>query len=254
MTPMSTTTSFDCIGVGIDTARYGHRACFLGPDLRPATQPLTVTEDRAGYQALRDRLDQLRRRHPRAYFHICIDAAGQYAANLEQFLRGLDCPITLSIGQPKRNKDYRAAHFPKRTTDDTESQALARFALVERPTATPTPPASMALLREAVSRLQGQAKQTTRATNRLHNLLARTFPELATLAEDITAGWVLRLLKKYPTAERIAAAHLASLEKIPHIDGERARVLHQAAGSSVASLRGPVAEALARHLVEQVVR
>ena len=46
----------------------------------------------------------------------------------------------------------------------------------------------MALLRAAVSRSQGQVKQTTRATNRLHNLLARTFPELATLAEDITAG------------------------------------------------------------------
>jgi transposase len=249
---MSTTTSFDHIGVGIDTARYGHRASFLGPDLRPAAKPLTVTEDHAGYQALRDRLDQLRRRHPRAHFHIRIDAAGQYAANLEQFLRGLDCPITLSVGQPKRNKDYRMAHFPKRTTDDTESQALARFALVERPPA--TPPAPMALLREAVSRLQGQVKQTTRATNRLHNLTARTFPELASLAEDITAGWVLRLLKKYPTAERIAAAHLASLETIPHIDGDKARALHQAAGRSVASLRGPVAEALARHLVDEVVR
>jgi len=251
---MSTATSFDRIGVGIDTARYGHRACFLGPDLHPAARPLTVTEDRAGYQALRDRLDQLRRRHPQAHFHIRIDAAGQYAANLEQFLRGLDGPMTLSVGQPKRNKDYRAAHLPKRTTDDTESQALARFALVERPAATPAPPAPMAPLREAVSRLQGQVKQTTRATNRLHNLTARTFPELATLAEDITAGWVLRLLKRYPTAERIAAAHLASLEKIPHIDGERARALHQAAGRSVASFRGPVAEALARHLVEQVVR
>jgi transposase len=250
---MSTTTSFDRIGVGIDTARYGHRASFLGPDLRPAAKPLTVTEDRAGYQALRERLERLRLKHPQVHFHIRIDAAGQYAANLEQFLRGLDCPMTLSVGQPKRNKDYRMAHFPKRTTDDTESEALARFALVERPPATPPPPAPMALLREAVSRLQGQVKQTTRATNRLHNLTARTFPELATLAKDITAGWVLRLVAKYPTAERIAAAHLASLEKIPHIDGEKARALHQAAGRSVASLRGTVAEALARHLVEQVV-
>ena len=112
----------------------------------------------------------------------------------------------------------------------------------------------MALLRELVGRLQGQVKQTTRATNRLHNLLARTFPELATLAEDITAGWVLRLLEKYPTAERIAAAHLSSLEKIPHLDGDKARALQQAAGQSVASLRGPVAEALVGNLVDQVVR
>jgi transposase len=250
---MTTTTGLDRIGVGIDTARYGHRVSFLGPDLRPAAKPITVTENHAGYQALRQRLEQLRLKHPQVHFHIRIDAAGQYAANLEHFLRGLEWPMTVSVGEPKRNKDYRMAHFPKRTTDDTESQAMARFALVERPPATPAPIQPMALLRELVGRLQGQVKQTTRATNRLHNLLARTFPELATLADDIAVGWVLRLLKKYPTAERIAAAHLASLEKIPHIDGDKAQAVHQAAASSVASLRGPMAESLVGNLVEQVV-
>ena len=45
--------------------------------------------------------------------------------------------MTISIGEPKRNKDYQKAHFPKRTTDDTESQAMARFAVVELPDATP---------------------------------------------------------------------------------------------------------------------
>jgi len=251
---MTTTTGLDRIGVDIDTARYGHRANFLGPDLRPVAKPLTVTENRAGYQALRERLEHLRQKHPQVHFHIRIDAAGQYAANLEQFLRGLDAPMTLSIGEPKRNKDYRMAHFPKRTSDDTESLAMARFALVERPQGTPAPMPSLSLLRELVGRLQGQVKQTTRATNRLHNLLARSFPELATLTDDIAAGWVLRLLKKYPTARRIAAAHLSSLEKIPHLDGDKARALHRAAAGSVASLDGAMAESLVRNLVEQVIR
>src|SRR5262249_5818926 len=118
--------------------------------------------------------------------------------------------------------------------------------------AAPSP--SLTLLRELVGRLQGQVKQTTRATNRLHNLLARTFPELALIAKDITAGWVLHLLEKYPTAERIAAAHRSSLEKIPHLDRDTAQALQQAASQSVASLSGSVAEALTRNLVEQVVR
>jgi transposase len=251
---MTTTTPLDRIGVGIDTARYGHRVSFLRPDLLPAAKPLTVTENHAGYQALRDRLEQLRRQHPQVHFHVRIDAAGQYAANLERFLRELDGPLTISIGEPKRNKDYHKAHFPKRTTDDTESQAMARFALVERPAASPAPKSALTVLREIAGRLQGQVKQTTRATNQLHNLLARTFPELATLADDISAGWVLRLLKKYRTAERIAAARLSSLEKIPHLDSDQARALQQAAGQSVASLRGAAAESLVRNLVDQVVR
>jgi hypothetical protein len=108
---MSTATLLDRIGVGIDTARYGHRASFLRPDRQPAAKAITVTENRQGYQALQDRLEQLHAQHPQAHFHVRIDAAGQYAANLEQFLRSLPLPITLSIGEPKRNKDYQKAHF-----------------------------------------------------------------------------------------------------------------------------------------------
>jgi transposase len=249
---MSTAASLDRIGVGIDTARYGHRVSFLRPDRQPAAKPLTVLENRAGYQALHDRLQQLHQQHPQAHFHVRIDAAGQYAANLERFLRGLDLPLTLSIGEPKRNKDYQKAHFPKRTTDDTESQAMARFAVVELPPATPPVTAPMALLREVAGRLQAQVKQTTQAINRLHNLLARVFPELATLTDDLAAGWVLRLLDKYPTAERLAQARLSSLEKIPHLPHDMAPTLHHAAQQSVASLRGAVAETLVRDLVTQV--
>src|SRR5207245_7466224 len=86
---MSTATPLDRIGVGIDTARYGHRVSFLRPDRRPAAKPLTVLESQTGYQALRERLEQLHQQHPQAQFHVRIDAAGQYAANLEAFLRRL---------------------------------------------------------------------------------------------------------------------------------------------------------------------
>src|SRR5208282_4243874 len=117
---------------------------------------------------------------------------------------------------PKRNKDYQKAHFPKRTTDDTESQAMARFAVVEQPHATTPTTTAMALLREVAGRLQAKVKQTTQAINRLHNLLARVFPELATLTDDLAASWVLHLLDKYPTAQRIGQARLATLQKISY--------------------------------------
>jgi transposase len=244
--------TLDRIGVGIDTARYGHRVSFLSPDRQRAAKPLTILENQVGYQALQERLQQLHQQHPQAHFHVRIDAAGQYAANLEQFLRSLPLPMTLSIGEPKRNKDYQKAHFPKRTSDDTESQAMARFAVVEQPPATLPPAPQMLLLREVAGRLQAQVKQTTQAINRLHNILARVFPELATLADDVAARWVLRLLDKYPTAERIAQARLSSLEQIPYLPSDKAQPVHQAAQQSVASLRGTVAERLLRDLVAQV--
>jgi transposase len=249
---MSTATTLDRIGVGIDTARYGHRVSFMRPDRQPAAKPLTVLENRAGYQALQERLEQLHRQHPQAELNVRIDAAGQYAANLERFLRSLDLPLVVSIGEPKRNKDYQKAHFPKRTTDDTESQAMARFAVVEQPRATLAQTAQVVLLHEVAGRLQGQVKQTTRATNRLHNLMARVFPELATITEDLATRWVLTLLDKYGTAERIGQARLASLKKIPYLPSDKAQALHHAAQQSVGALQGGVAEALVRDLVAQL--
>jgi transposase len=250
--PATATTPLDRIGVGIDTARYGHRVSFLRPDRQAAAKPLTVLENHDGYQAFQLRLEQLHQQHPQAHFQVRIDAAGQYAANLEHFLRGLALPLTISVGEPKRNKDYQKAHFPKRTTDDTESQAMARFAVVEQPHATLPVPPQLGLLREVVARLQAQVKQTTQAVNRLHNLMARAFPELATLADDFSARWVLQLLDRYPTAQRIAAAHLSSLEQIPYLPSEQAQPLHRAAKASVASLHGDVAEALVQEAVTQV--
>ena len=250
--PATATAPLERIGVGIDTARYGHRVSFLRPDHKPAAKPLTVLENQAGYHELQLRLESLRQQHPQAQFHVRIDAAGQYAANLEHFLRGLPLPLSISIGEPKRNKDYQKAHFPKRTSDDTESQAMARFAVVELPEATLPVPPPMTMLREITSRLQAQVKQSTQAINRLHNLMARAFPELATLAKDFSASWLLRLLERYPTAERIANAQLRSIEQIPYLPADQAEALHQAAKASVGSLRGEVPETLVRESVAEV--
>jgi transposase len=249
---MPSTSILDRIGVGIDTARYGHRVSFLRPDRQPAARAMTVLENRAGYQDLQESLERLHQQHPQAHFHIRIDAAGQYAANLEQFLRSLPLPITLSIGEPKRNKDYQKAHFPKRTSDDTESQAMARFAVAELPPASAPVSPALSLLREVAGRLQAKVKQSTQAINRLRNLLARVFPELASLTENIAADWVLTLLDKYPTTPRIAQARLDTLRKIPYLAADLAEQVRLIARHSVASLSGDVAETLVRGLVAEV--
>lgn len=240
------------IGVGIDTARYGHRVTFLRDDRQPAAPAMTVTENYQGFQQLDDKLQELHRKHPQAHFHVHLDAAGQYATNLERFLLSLKLPITLSVGEPKRNKDYHKAFFPKQTTDNTESHAMARFAVVEQPAATLEVPDAFFALREIVSRLQAQIRDTTRATNRLHNVLARVFPELATLVSNLAVGWLITLLKKYPTPKEIGAARLSSLEKIPYLKTNLAQKLQAAARNSVGSFRGEVAQMLVRECVEQL--
>jgi transposase len=240
------------IGVGLDTARYGHHVTFLGQDLQFAAKPFGFCESREGYDQLREAFHQLAQRHDNVHFHIRIDAAGQYSTNLQRFLYALDFPTTISVGEPKRNKDYRSVHFPKRKADPVESQACARFAIVEHPQATPDTPSEFLQLREVLSSLQSQTKRTTRLTNQLHNRLSRAFPELATLVDSLAIPSVLKLLSTYPTAQKIAAARLSSIQSIRYLKKDKAEKIHQAAQQSTASLHGPVIEGIIEQLTSEL--
>src|SRR5262245_53563585 len=240
------------IGVGIDTSRYGHHASFLRADLQPAAGDLKFVESALGYQQLRDRLDVIAHQHAApVHFHFRLDLAGRYADNLLAFLHELPLAKTISCCDPQRNKNYRAAIYGQKKSDPVESAACARYALTEKPKPTPTLLPPLRLLCQIASRPESQARQGTRLVNQLHNLLARTFPELALLVRDLRAGWVLALLDRYPTAAKLATARATTLEGIPYLPHEHIPTLLEHARASVASLTGSAAEELVRDLVQQ---
>jgi transposase len=251
-------------GVGIDTSRYGHYAAFLGDDLQPAAAELSFAESATGYHQFRQRLEQLARRHAAVHFVIRLDAAGQYADNLLHFLHQFgtapsqqtsaipNAHFTLSCGDPQRNKNYRAALFGSKKSDPIEARAAARFALSERPTPTPPLAAQLRTLRQVAGRLQAVVRQRTRLLNQFHHLLALTFPELALLLKDISRGWVLELVHRYPTAALLATATPTDLDHIPSFPVQHIEPLLDHARSSIASLSGPTAEELVRDQIRQL--
>jgi transposase len=251
-------------GVGIDTSRYGHHACFLRDDLQPAAAELAFAESAAGYDQFRQRLVHIAAGHPAVHFVIRLDAAGQYADNLLHFLPQLDgasgqptraiaaARVTLSCGDPQRNKNYRAALFGARKSDAVEARACARFALSERPAATAPLSAPLRALRQIAGRLQAVVRQRTRLINQLHHLLALSFPELALLLADISKGWVLELIHRYPTATLLGAASPEDLDAIAYLPTRHIEPLLRLARASIASLSGLAIEELVREQVRQL--
>ena len=242
------------LGIGIDTARYGHHVSFMDEQKRSATKAFHFTENADGYNDLRKAIDRLREKHPGVVLHIHIDAAGQYAENLLQWLHRQDWTTVISVGQPARNKAYRKVHYDKRKADPIESLACARFAIVERPAAMFRPAVEFSVLRDAVAQMEASATTRTRLVNQLHNMLARAFPELAVLVNDIAAKSILNLLKKYPTAQRLATAQLSSISKLPHIAEELAVKLHDAAKTSTAAHADSTTELLIKQKVDAILR
>jgi transposase len=251
-------------GVGIDTSRYGHYACSLRDDLRPAADELAFAESAEGYGQLRQRLVRIAAGHPAVTFVVRLDAAGQYADNLLHYLPQLDhssgrptralanAQITLSTGDPQRNKNCRAALFSARKSDAIEARACARFALSERPAPSTPLPAPLRTPRQIAARLQAVVRQRTRLINQLHHLLALSFPELALLLKDISKGWVLELIHRYPTAPLLAAATAEDLDAIAYLPAGHIEPLLEHARASIASLPGPAVEGLVKDQVRRL--
>jgi transposase len=262
MLPSSASSSqaFRRVGVGIDTSRYGHYACFLSDDLQPAAAELSFAESAAGYVQLRQRLEYLAQRHGPVQFVIRLDAAGQYADNLLHFLHGLPASgaeaarlaASISCGDPQRNKNYRAALYGSKKSDPIEARACARYALSERPVSVMPMSQELRILRQVAGRLQAVVRQRTRLINQLHHLLALSFPELALLVKDVAAGWVLELLHRYPTAPLLAAASVAEVENIPYLPHRHVDALCQHARTSIASLTDATVAELVRDQVRQL--
>jgi transposase len=262
MLPSSASSSqaFRRVGVGIDTSRYGHYACFLSDDLQPAAAELSFAESAAGYVQLRQCLEYLAQRHGPVQFVIRLDAAGQYADNLLHFLHGLPASgaeaarlaVSISCGDPQRNKNYRAALYGSKKSDPIEARACARYALSERPANVMPMSQELRTLRQVAGRLQAVVRQRTRLINQLHHLLALSFPELALLVKDIAAGWVLELLHRYPTAPLLAAASVAEVENIPYLPHRHVDALLQHARTSIASLIDATVAELVRDQVRQL--
>jgi transposase len=264
MIPQATSASppLRRIGVGIDTARYGHYACFGREDLTPAAGELAFAESAAGYQVLRQRLEQIARRHGPVHFVIRLDAAGQYADNLLHFLHSLadasgsdrlaGAAVTVSCGDPQRNKNYRAALYGHQKSDPAEARAAARYALNERPGPLAPAPPELRTLRQIAGRLQAVVRQRTRLVKQFHHLLALTVPELALLQKDLAVGWVLELVHRYPTAALLAQASAADLENIPYLPPAHIQALLEHARTSIASLADDAVAELAREQVRQL--
>ena len=160
--------------------------------------------------------------------------------------------VTISCGDPQRNKNYRAALFGAKKSDPVEARAAARYALAEKPTAVHVLSAEQRTLRQVAGRLQAVVRQRTRLINQFHHLLALTFPELALLVKDIATGWVLSLCDRYPTAKHLAAATNDDIGQIPYLPHALSETLLNHARSSIASLNDDTIAELVRDHVRQL--
>ena len=95
-------------------------------------------------------------------------------------------------------------------------------------------------------------KQKTQLLNQLEFLLYSANPEAMTYCKERTPAWILEVLKRYPTAQKLSEALPESLAAIPFVSSRRAQELIDNAKRSVASTSDTVTEELIVDTVGQI--
>ncbi len=95
--------------------------------------------------------------------------------------------------------------------------------------------------------------QKTQLLNQFQSLCYDAFPEIVKYFNSGVPDWVLKLMRKYPTAAKLAKVSPKSVSKIPYISEEKALELIKLAKNSVASSQGTIIEKLVRATIDQIM-
>ena len=189
---------------------------------------------------------------------ICgVENTGGYEEHWVDLVKGLRKDHEgLEIHQvnPKAVKHQRQSLLKRTVTDGVSAEAIAVYLANNHEHARKdwerSTYAGEGL--EEVQRLHqmilGRIKYCTSEKNRLEKLVYKTFPELLTHCRQGVPDWLLRLLKEYPTAERVERAKESSLSRIKGISAQKAERLKAQARVSVAGPQGAASELMVREL------
>lgn len=209
--------------VGIDIAKAKHFAVILDPVGQTIAPPFAFPNDRAGFDHLMDRVDQLAARHLINHWVFGFEASGGYEKTLAAFLaeQGHDV-VQVSSYAVKRQRELMTGSTDKNDAKDSVSIAyLIRQGFVEfyhLPRLEQENLAGLVLLNEHLKARRTQLKQKIK-----QNVLKYTFPELETFCKNIESQFAMELLTQFPTPHDIVQVGKLEFKKtmLPRLKGRR---------------------------------
>ena len=196
-------------------------------------------------------IDALRERHPEARFLVGIESTGGMERNwLAFFRREKRWVKTMRVFKLNAAAvhAFRSAQLHRAPGDAAAARDIARFLLERCAARQPAVEAESGpiVFYRTVRALSGELTATSQ---RLQTLLVAAHPDLVRFCRYGLPAWIVALLERYPTAAQLAKAKVATVDAIPHIDGDRAAELVENAKRSVASMTDAATAATIRLLV-----
>ena len=223
---------------------------------QPVKENFQLDDTHLGHSQLHEQLVVFFDKHPNAKLHAAVESTGGYENNWHSTLSKFQGALNIETARlnPEGVSHNSKADLKRVVTDKVSAQSIAEYLVAHPGKVRYQQQDYWGSLRKQWSFVKMLTKQSTQLLNQLESLLYSANPEILKYCQDETPGWVLKLLKRYPTAAKLAKARLLSVSKIPYVSTGRANELITAGKTSVASASDPITEQLISATVGQIVQ
>jgi len=194
--------------------------------------------------------------HSEAVLFAAVESTGGYENNWLHSLGGFQGALDIRSARlnPLGVRANSKASLRRVITDKISARDVAEYLIAHPEKVTYQQEDSLAGLRRQWGFVRLLVKQKTQILNQFESLLYTANPELIAYCQSGVPVWLLKLLKKYPTAVKLSKARATSVARIPYVTAGRAKELIDQAKKSVASATDETTGSLITAIAEQIIR
>ncbi len=209
-----------------------------------------------GHQKLFDYLSKFFEQHKDAALHAAVESTGGYENNWFHSLHEFQEFFNLKVARlnPKGVNHHSKAGLNRIITDNLSARTIAEYLLTHPEKVNYQTQDYYYPLRKKWNFIHSLTKEKTKYLNQLESMLYEANPDILFYCKDNVSKWVLKLLKKYPTAKRLAGASVTKLAQIPYISKEKAREIIERAQNTIASANDLLTQDTIKTLADQILR
>jgi len=211
-------------------------------------------DTRTDHERLRGIVLGLRERYPHARVIVGLESTGGLERNWLAFFQSEKRWrhfVSAHCLNPLAVKRYLASDLHRAVSDASAARGIAQL-MLERYADRPAVPVALDGSVTLYRTVRTQIVRRVETYQRLQALLVSVHPDLVQYCRARVPDWVLAVIEHYPTARHLARGSAVVLERLPHIDAERAGSLLAAAKASVAALTDEGAAEAMRLLVGEI--
>ena len=223
--------------LGIDVSKGYADFVILNKLKQPVVENFQLDDTFQGHSRLYEILVQFLADHQKSVLYAGVESTGGFENNWYQTLISFQAllPIKTARLNPLGVLHNSKADLKRNKTDKISARSVSEYLISHSEKVRYQQEDQLAGLRKQWGFHQTLTKQCTQFVNQLHSLIYTANPELLIFCRDEMPTWVMKLLLRYPTADRLAKAHAKTVAKIPYVTLERAQTIIAAAKNSVAS-------------------